>query len=87
MRALLQHVLSFVCLYYDFILSFFIQTDWYHKNGTSNEDEYVRRSDEVDTSGYLLLREHGLDEYNKGKAVNKSIELVIPEVGCGYQEV
>ena len=64
--------------------TFHAYADWYHKNGTSDEDEYIRRSDEVDISGYELLLEHGLDKYNKEKAVNKSIELVIPEVGCEY---
>ena len=63
---------------------FYEYADWYHKNGTKDEDEYVRRADEVDTLGFELIREHGLAEYDKEKAVNKSIELVISEVGCEY---
>ena len=60
--------------------------DWYHKNGTKNEKEYIRRSDEVDTLGYELMREHKLEKYNIEKPINKSIELFIGEIGCAYQE-
>lgn len=63
---------------------FYEYADWYHKNGTDDDEEYSRRADEVDTLGYELIREHGLAEYDKNKAVNKSIELIIQEVGCGY---
>lgn len=63
---------------------FYAYADWYHKNGTKDEEEYVRRADEVDTLGFELIREHGLVEYDKKKAINKSIELLISEVGCEY---
>lgn len=63
---------------------FYEYADWYHKNGTKNEDEYVRRADEVDTLGYELIREHGLTEYNKEEPINKPIELLISEIGCEY---
>lgn len=58
--------------------------DWVHTNGTSNGNEYYNRSSEVDELAYELIYENNLVEYDKEKAIDKSIDLYIPEVGCEY---
>ena len=63
---------------------FYAYADWYHTNGTSDDDEYSRRADEVDTLAFELLYENNLDAYDKTKPIKKSIDLFISEVGCEY---
>ena len=63
---------------------FYEYADWYHKNGTTNSSEYIRRSSEVDDLAYNLMFDNGLAEYNKEKPANKSINLYISEVNCEY---
>ncbi len=63
---------------------FYEYAAWYHENGTSNDDEYSRRADEVDTLAYELLYENNLTTYDTSKAINKSVDLFISEVGCEH---
>ena len=58
---------------------------WVRANGISDSNEYARRNSELDQLSYGITSYENLNEYDKSKGVNQSVELFVPLVGCLYE--